>query len=75
MGELIDLVYVGYAAGGEICKAVYDRVHPGDKVSTEFGIGVVKGVTTVSKENSVFLFLDEHEHLDTVKAIILEEKS
>lgn len=75
MGELIDLVYVVYDAGGELCKAVYDRVRPGDKVKTEFGIGVVKGVTTVGKENYVLLFLDEHEHLDTVKAVILEEKA
>lgn len=67
----LDLVLVDYGQGNkEICEAPPWRLSVGDRVVTDFGIGVVVEDITISDEDSTYKLFSKIRKLKRVNSIL-----
>ena len=69
---MIDLILVEYENHDkEVLTTSYMRLHPGDRVLTDWGFGEVKQVVNTYKEDDVLGIFDAAHPLHAVKAVLV----
>lgn len=69
---MIDLILVEYDdKSKEVLTAPYMRLHPGDRVQTDWGFADVKQVVNTYKEDDVLGIFDAAHPLHAVKAVLV----